>query len=198
MGWQPIGKNGHEIHDNRAGEIEAITEKAVPVSADLVLIEDSAGSHEKKKAQIGNLGAASGGVGSWTSFTPTWTAATTNPTIGNGELTGAYQVRGDTVLFMGRIVMGSTTTFGSGIWSLSLPVAADLTLTAGGQVRPGGIGFASDGGSLQVVLIDSRAQTDTLSWVAHAGAGFVGPTIPFTWASGDVLTWNYEYPTSLP
>lgn len=43
------------IHDNVAGEIAAITEKATPVSADLLLIEDSADSNNKKKVQIGNL-----------------------------------------------------------------------------------------------------------------------------------------------
>ena len=43
------------IHDNQAGEIAALTEKATPVSADLLIIEDSAASYGKKKVQIGNL-----------------------------------------------------------------------------------------------------------------------------------------------
>lgn len=43
------------IHDNVAGEISAVSEKATPVSADLVLLEDSADSNNKKKAQVGNL-----------------------------------------------------------------------------------------------------------------------------------------------
>lgn len=51
------------IHDNVAGEINAITEKATPVSGDLLLIEDSAASYAKKKVQVGNLpgGGSSGG-----------------------------------------------------------------------------------------------------------------------------------------
>ena len=49
------------IHDNVSGEINAVTEKATPVDADLVLIEDSAASYAKKKVQVGNLpGGASG------------------------------------------------------------------------------------------------------------------------------------------
>ena len=43
------------IHDNVAAEISAITEKASPVAADLVIVEDSAASNVKKKVQVGNL-----------------------------------------------------------------------------------------------------------------------------------------------
>ena len=49
------------IKDNVAGEINAITEKATPVSADLILIEDSADSNNKKKVQVGNLPSSGGG-----------------------------------------------------------------------------------------------------------------------------------------
>jgi hypothetical protein len=43
------------IHDNTAGEIAAITEKATPANADLLVIEDSADSNNKKRVQVGNL-----------------------------------------------------------------------------------------------------------------------------------------------
>jgi hypothetical protein len=43
------------IHDNVAGEIEAITEKADPIASDIVLIEDSADGFNKKQVQLGNL-----------------------------------------------------------------------------------------------------------------------------------------------
>lgn len=46
---------GHAIHDNVAGEISAIDEKAIPVNADLFVIEDSASSYAKKKLQMGNI-----------------------------------------------------------------------------------------------------------------------------------------------
>lgn len=49
------------IHDDVAGEISAITEKATPVAADLILIEDSAASNAKKRVQIGNLPGGGGG-----------------------------------------------------------------------------------------------------------------------------------------
>lgn len=49
------------IHDNVSGEINAITEKVTPVSADLILIEDSVASNAKKKVQVGNLPGGAGG-----------------------------------------------------------------------------------------------------------------------------------------
>jgi len=43
------------IHDNVASEISAITEKTTPIAADMLIIEDSADSNNKKMVQIGNL-----------------------------------------------------------------------------------------------------------------------------------------------
>lgn len=52
-----VGDND-AIHDNVAGEINAITEKTTPIGADLGLIEDSADSNNKKKVQLSNWGKA--------------------------------------------------------------------------------------------------------------------------------------------
>jgi len=57
------GTDADAIHDNVSGEIAAATEKASPVSADLLLIEDSEASNVKKKVQVGNLPGGSGSSG---------------------------------------------------------------------------------------------------------------------------------------
>lgn len=49
------------FHKTTTGEIAALTEKTTPVSADLLVIEDSAASNAKKKVQIGNLPSSGGG-----------------------------------------------------------------------------------------------------------------------------------------
>lgn len=49
----PDGADATAIHDNVAAEISAITEKVTPIGADLILIEDSADSNNKKKIQVG-------------------------------------------------------------------------------------------------------------------------------------------------
>lgn len=54
------GNDPDAIHDNVAAEISAITEKTDPVAADLVLIEDSADTHNKKRGQLGNVYVDSG------------------------------------------------------------------------------------------------------------------------------------------
>src|SRR5690242_4462218 len=49
------GSDTDAIHDNVAGEINAITEKVSPVSDDIVVIEDSAASFAKKKVKLSSL-----------------------------------------------------------------------------------------------------------------------------------------------
>jgi hypothetical protein len=49
------GADSTAIHDNVAAEISAITEKAAPVGPDLVVIEDSQDSNNKKRVQLANL-----------------------------------------------------------------------------------------------------------------------------------------------
>ena len=56
--WTPVpgsSTDADAIHDNVSGEIATITEKASPISGDLLLIEDSAASNAKKRVQVGNL-----------------------------------------------------------------------------------------------------------------------------------------------
>jgi hypothetical protein len=51
----PGGSDANAIHKNVAAEISTITEKTAPVVADLLIIEDSADSNNKKRVQAGNL-----------------------------------------------------------------------------------------------------------------------------------------------
>jgi hypothetical protein len=46
------GSDTSAIHDDVAGEINAIAAKAAPVGADIVVVEDSAASYAKKKATL--------------------------------------------------------------------------------------------------------------------------------------------------
>jgi hypothetical protein len=61
----------------------------------------------------------------WTAYPPTWTATTTNPTIGNGSIVGRYARLGrNTVKGVIVLTVGSTTNMGSGSYRFRLPVAA--------------------------------------------------------------------------
>lgn len=61
--------------------------------------------------------------GAWTPYTPVWSTASASPVVslGNGTLTGAYKALGKTVCFRLRWVAGTTTTYGDGLWSFTLP-----------------------------------------------------------------------------
>lgn len=51
----PSATDAAAIHDNVSGEIAAVTDKATPVDADVMLLEDSAASNAKKKLSWANL-----------------------------------------------------------------------------------------------------------------------------------------------
>lgn len=73
--------------------------------------------------------------GAWTSYTPTWTASS-NPTIGNGTLSGRYVKLGRMVTVEINVIAGSTTTFGSGSYNWNLPFAsASSGVTAVGNAH---------------------------------------------------------------
>lgn len=65
----------------------------------------------------------------WVTYTPAWTADVTNPNPGNGSVTGRYKAGRDGMVDAIVVVKMGTSgqSQGSGSYSLSLPVAADLT-----------------------------------------------------------------------
>lgn len=59
--------------------------------------------------------------GGWAPFTPTWSSTGTQPAIGNGVVRGRCRRDGSTGRVRWYIGVGTTTTFGTGEWRLSLP-----------------------------------------------------------------------------
>lgn len=127
----------------------------------------------------------------WGAYAPLWTAST-NPAIGNGTIAGRYRQIGQTVDFRVVITMGSTTTYGTGQWSVSLPVAS---VAAGVQDV---IGEAIIGGGFYPV--HGRIATGTSSVLLYCdpttAGGFmrtVSSTTPAAWASGASLVVQGTY-----
>ena len=131
--------------------------------------------------------------GSWTAYTPVWTAASSNPVIGNGTIEGYYKVVGKTCFVRGNIAMGSSTTFGSGEWYVSMPFTASH----------------ADGILMTATLLDnSTAWYNAIVNGARAGFNYksaiqyqvvggtadsITPTTPFTWTTSDRFIWNGSY-----
>ena len=125
----------------------------------------------------------------WDTYTPTWTG-TSNPSIGNGVLTGRYLRLGKTIICTIVMQMGSTTTYGSGTWTITLPVEsvwASQTNVSMGSAH----------------LFDTSATARKTGQVFNVGqstvrivtdsATLVGTAVPWTWATGDVLSLDLVY-----
>jgi hypothetical protein len=72
-------------------------------------------------------GSAWAAQGDYTSFTPAWTASSTNPVLGNGTLVSRWCRTGRQIHWYGNLLLGSTSNGGGGLWSMSLPVQAAST-----------------------------------------------------------------------
>ena len=128
----------------------------------------------------------------WTDYTCTWSGSTTNPVIGNGTIDASYHRIGKTVFFNVVITMGSTTTYGSGQWRVSLPFTPAYDrwrCDADGII--GGNTYQFSGRSA-----GGRLPLNTPSTTAGGPDRSVTGTIPATWAAGDVLTVSGFYETT--
>jgi hypothetical protein len=129
----------------------------------------------------------------WTAYTPSWSSSGTAPAIGNGTLTGGFIEANKLIHFWVSMTAGSTTTYGTGNWTITLPVA-DV-----GQ-RFSFSGIARDtSASASYPIAGERISSATLqlrAWpTSAAGAVFtnLSSTVPFTWATGDSFTLNGTY-----
>lgn len=128
-----------------------------------------------------------------TSFTPTWTGSGSNPAIGDGILTGWWADIGDIMKVWIRSVMGSTTTYGSGVWQWTVPDSRS-SISTGIAV---GTAWASDNGTAANTAIGAAVigGTVTVLEVKLAGSNSsLGATTPFTFAQDDALHIYAEIP----
>ena len=130
----------------------------------------------------------------WIPYTPTWAVVSgTAPSIGNGTLSGRYQQVGKTVHFVVQITMGSTTTYGSGQWTLSLPVQAlsSPTMRQTIQGRIWDSSPASAWGAQSWIL----APGDVMSLEAQGPSNVqaLSQGFPITFATGDIVHFQGTY-----
>lgn len=174
--------------------------RVTAISVDTMTITRTQESTTARAIQVGDQIAATitaktlqdveGLVGAWASYAVTWTALTTNPSIGNGTLTGRFIRVGKMVTAAIKMIPGTTTTFGNGEWRFSMPSEATDIFYVGsayaldaGQAHHAGVSRIADMGP-------SRA-----GCYGQPGAAYSAIS-PFVWAAGtgDVLflTLSYE------
>jgi hypothetical protein len=124
----------------------------------------------------------------WNAHTPAWTASGTGPALGNGTLVGSYAQVGKTIRYRILLSFGSTTTFGTGTYSFTLPVAG-----AGGAGIVHGVvrGFNSGVAIFAGFSLSNVGGTTISAFLPTSGANCavvqVGQLVPWTFKSGDTL-----------
>jgi len=141
----------------------------------------------------GPTGPAASDALAWSTYTPAWTASSSNPAIGNGTITGRYKQIGKTTFVNVKISMGESTTYGTGNWRISLPVNAHDTSSA---ILPTtfldnetawyqGLSYTEyDGNTSYVVPVWDKGVT---------GSAAVSSSVPHTWATTDALAFSGSY-----
>lgn len=127
----------------------------------------------------------------WTAYTPAWTATVTNPAILNGTIEGRYREIGKTIDYEIHILMGSTTTFGSGNYIFTLPPPPSRTTSSG---WPMGTATIWDTNVLARLTRFPKYNSTTTVFLDDVAGTIVGATVPFTWANTDrlVIAGSYE------
>lgn len=127
----------------------------------------------------------------WETYTPTWTTnSSPQPVLNDGTCTGKYVRIGNTVTASGRLQPGSTTTYGTGYFIISLPLPAAVGTIGAGIATLYDASAASSRGPASIML----AGTNTIRFFGVTGD--VSSTAPFTWATSDQLRWTFTYETS--
>ena len=123
----------------------------------------------------------------WTAYVPVWTGASVNPAIGDGTIVGAYHQVGKLVKARIAINMGSTTTYGSGDYTWTLPVDADIDSAGSAHAFDGTTRYT--GGLL-------FPTTSTVRVFISGGSTLWGTSLPHAWGSGDILVITGAYWTA--
>ena len=141
-------------------------------------------------AQMNGIGEA------WTSFTPVWTATTTNPVLGNGTFVGEYTRVNKLVFARFAFVAGSTTTYGTGDYRFDFPVAAKNLLNFSAILCSGFI-FDSSSSEMYEVVASTVSSGSVFRLNAFRNStqtvSVVGPTVPMTFANGDQMFFTICY-----
>lgn len=153
---------------------------------DSVLISDFLPDNSVKP---NDLQSGTGTSWAWQSYTPTW-AASTNPVLGNGTMTGRYVQMGKTVTVTVILTMGSTTTYGFGEWNWTIPVA-----TSTSSAYYFGSSWGVDTGTnyyAGTAKLTTTAGRINIHPSAASGSSY-GGAVPFTWGTGDSLGFTITY-----
>lgn len=121
-------------------------------------------------------------------YTPVWSTSGSAPALGNGTLTGRYEIVGDICNFFIGFTAGSTTTFGTGAFEFTLPkpAAYDQVVTIWGEDN----GVAN---YIGLGLFGGTPSRSTVYGVSNASGATWAAAAPFAWGSSDRIRISGSY-----
>lgn len=120
-------------------------------------------------------------------FDMTWTSSGTAPTLGNGTKTSDYEIQRNMCFIQFTIVMGSTTTYGTGTWLFVMPINR-----VGGSTR-NLVGQGADASAGLIRQLMNTWNSAVNIALAPDSAANIGPTVPWTWATSDTIAISGWY-----
>ncbi len=185
------------FYNGSAWVADTINNAKIAANAAIAVSKLAAGSD-------GEILATSGSASQWVdpnsllgqvqSYTPAWTSTSTQPSLGNGSISGKYIKFGKLIYFTVGLTLGSTTTVGTGIWLFSVPVPIHNEVA----IFPGSTSYVdtSAGGTYYGPLLIKNTSTTVFPTIAGSPISTPSSTVPFTWASTDVLRISAMYYTT--
>lgn len=124
-------------------------------------------------------------------YTPTWTAASVNPSLGNGTIFGTVAKWGKRVDVTIELNIGSTTTLGTGSWYFSMPYAAATNIQYTGSALAVCAGLFYVG-----TVLTMQDGTARLVVVGNAAGNFFDSGRPGAWVNTNYLKLTVSYYTA--
>lgn len=122
----------------------------------------------------------------------TWGADSVNPSIGNGTIAFSSKRDGDFIQFSVVLTMGGSTSFGTGSYFFQAPSPFNSNAVAD---TFGSAYFLDSGVNNYIGTSFIQAGTNKVYLLIENGGGVpVGPTTPFTFASGDQIRFTIRFP----
>jgi hypothetical protein len=140
-------------------------------------------------------------IGTYTAYTPTWTFGVTT---GNGTFSSAYATVNKLTHYYGTFTFGSTSAITSGLVTISLPTTphASITYSSFPGFNSSQVCFYDTSafltlyGNAQINSATGARIYVNLANQTYSRLEVLSSTVPFTWATGDLIQWNMTYRTA--
>jgi hypothetical protein len=115
-----------------------------------------------------------------TTYSPTLTQSSSNPTMGASTLTGRYTYTGHIGIATVQLTIGAGWTAGTGAFQITLPFTAAAGTGLGSM-------WILDNTTTHYVGVARLISTTLMQFYITGNANAVNETNPMTWAAGDIL-----------